>query len=384
MKRIRVLHIIKSLNLGGAESNLYNLACAFDRQKVKCYVAYSIGGPFELKLKEAGIRLYKYETKDRKVKSSASLLIILKLAVYILRRRINVVHTHNYNAHVWGSIAARMCGVRVVEHVHDSRYESNAFLKDKGLPETAQFDQARYFARFSSRIAVLTTTNRDYLIDNDVVPANRIRLLLNGIPLDGNGRHGQDLKAELCIPNEKRIVFTAMRLALEKNAEMVVGIANLLKERNDVVFIVAGEGPQKGYLEQRAIDMGLAKKIMFVGYRPDIKDFLSIADIFILPTLRELHSISMIEAMSMRVPALVSKGAGCNDYFIHKDVNGFLLNPRVADEWASVIKRLLDNEPLRKKVGEAGRKLVEKECDVKKIAADFTGMYAELCGHKAS
>jgi glycosyltransferase involved in cell wall biosynthesis len=381
-KKIKVLHIIKTLNPGGAETNLYNLAGALDPAVVECHVAYSSGGPYEAMLSEKSVQLFKYESKERRVKSPVSVLIILKLILYILRHRIKVVQTHNYNAHVWGSIAARICGARVVEHVHDSRYESSAFLRERGLQETSQFNQAKYFARLSDRIVVLTRSNRDYLIDNGIVPPERVRVLFNGIPLDSNGFHGNGLRYELGIPDGRKIVFTAMRLSPEKNAEMVIGIANLLRERNDVMFVVAGDGPQKAFLERKVKDKNLDKKVVFAGFRPDIKDLLGISDIFILPTLRELHSVSMIEAMSMRVPVLVSEGAGCNDYFIESGVNGFLLNPRFAEEWATAIKLLLEDGQLRKRIGEAGRKLVEKECDVRKIAGDFTGIYAELCGLK--
>lgn len=381
MKKIRVLHVIKTLHHGGAESNLYNLVCAFDPKKVKCYVAYSGGGPYEARFKEKGVRLFKYDKGEHKVKSAASILIVLKLAAFILRHRIHVVHTHNYNAHVWGSLAAKLTGAKIFEHVHDSRYEPNSFLKERGLPETSQFDQAAYFAKLSDKIGVLTRSNRDFLVDNGIAAPGKVEVLLNGIPLNGNGHHAPGLKNELGIPGDKKIVFTAMRLSAEKNAEMVIGIANLLRERDDVAFVVAGDGPQKDFLVRKVKDQGLDDKVFFVGFRADIKSLLTISDIFILPTLRELHSISMIEAMSMRVPVLVSEGAGCNDYFVEDGVNGYLLNPRYAEEWATAIKRLLEDETLRRRIGEEGRRLVEKKCDILKTAEDMEQLYRGVLQH---
>ena len=377
------MHLIKTLDLGGAEKNLFNLVSSLDSNLLEIHVGYSYGGKFEERFADLGVRLFKFSKTNHKVKNLRSLLVILKLVKYIIANKIQIIHVHCFSTLVWGSIAAKMTGTKLVEHVHDSRYESNAFLRERGLQETSQFNQAKYFARLSDRIVVLTRSNRDYLIDNGIVPPERVRVFFNGIPLDSNGFHGNGLRYELGIPDGRKIVFTAMRLSPEKNAEMVIGIANLLRERNDVMFVVAGDGPQKAFLEQKVKDKNLDKKVVFAGFRPDIKDLLSISDIFILPTLRELHSVSMIEAMSMRVPVLVSEGAGCNDYFIESGVNGFLLNPRLAEEWATTIKLLLEDGQLRKRIGEAGRKLVEKECDVRKIAGDFTGIYAELCGLKA-
>lgn len=382
MKKIKILHIIKTLNLGGAESNLYNLVCAFNPETVESHVAYSCGGPYEQKFLDKKISLFKYDKNERKVKSLASFAIIFKLARYMQKHQIDVIHTHNYNAHVWGSLAAKLAGVEILEHVHDSRYETNDFLRDRGLPETDQFNQAKYFAKLSDRIVVLTNNNREFLLNNNIVSANKVTVQLNGISLERSQSDKNKLRAEFPIGKNTKIIFTAMRLSIEKNAGMILGIASLMRETDDVAFLVAGDGPQKNLLEERVRDKGLEKKVLFIGFRSDIRELLSITDIFILPTLRELHSVSMIEAMSMNVPVLVSEGVGCNDLFIEHGVNGFLINPRYAEEWATALKNLLDDESLRHGIGAVGRKLVEEKCDIIKVAQQFEGYYRELTGPK--
>src|SRR5437870_1870925 len=122
MRKIRVLHIIKTLNLGGAETNLFNLVNAMDPGKFEAHVAYSFGGEIETRFKRAGVRLFKYAEGSHRVRSLASLAIILRLMRYILANDIDMVHTHIFNAHVWGLIAAKLTGRRVIEHVHDFRY----------------------------------------------------------------------------------------------------------------------------------------------------------------------------------------------------------------------------------------------------------------------
>src|SRR5258706_14250264 len=140
IKKIKVLHVIKTLGLGGAEINLLNLASAFDAAKIETHVAYSFGGEIEGRFRAAGVTLFKYADKSHRIKSLHTLPIILRLAAYIRKHEIDIVQTHNFNAHVWGLIAAKLAGVKVMEHVHDFRYTPAADLvRRHGLLEQYRF-----------------------------------------------------------------------------------------------------------------------------------------------------------------------------------------------------------------------------------------------------
>src|SRR5436190_18805052 len=98
MKKIRVLHVIKTLALGGAETNLLNLVQATDPERIEAHVAYSWGGEIEERFKKEGVQLFKYADENHKIKSLSSLRIIWRLANYIWRQKVDVVHTHVFNA----------------------------------------------------------------------------------------------------------------------------------------------------------------------------------------------------------------------------------------------------------------------------------------------
>ena len=116
----------------------------------------------------------------------------------------------------------------------------------------------------------------------------------------------------------------------------------------------------------------------FIGFYPELKELLSIASVFIQPTLLELHSITMLEAMSMGVPVLVSKGVGCNDNFITHGVNGFLLDPYNIKEWCDTVIMLLDNNALFQSIAKNERKLIEDKCDIRKTVKNFETIYSQL------
>ncbi len=358
--------------------NLLNIIEALDQKYFEVHIAYSGAGELEESLQQKKIALFKFAEHRHKIKSWASVGTIGRLCQYILSHKINIVHTHSFNTHVWGSLAAKVTGAKVVEHVHDPRYEAKEFLQERGLPLTNQFNQALWFGKLSDAIIVLTENNRSYLLNNRIAALSKIRMFLNGIPLNRSPlANKDDLLKRFTVPENSKIILTAMRLSEEKNAGFILEIARRIEDKQ-TFFLVAGDGPQKEELEKRAVQLNLQDKIKFIGFYPHVRDLLGLSHVFILPTLRELHSLSMTEAMSMNVPVLVSQNTGCNDSFITHAENGFVLDPRNPKPWALTIKKLLEDEMLRQRVGQAGRKLAERECDITKTVKKIEELYIEL------
>ena len=381
MRPVKVLHLIKTLDLGGAELNLFNLVRATSPEDVDCHVGYSSGGLIEEMFRKEGAKLFKFAEGFHKVKSLASIVIICRIIKYIRAHEIDIVHTHNFSAHAWGAVAAKLAGVKLVEHVHDLRYEESGLLVRNRI-KASHYRLSWFFAKFSDVIIVLTEGNKRFLTERGICPEEKIRVMLNGIPLDGAPpADTSGIRKRIGVPEDARIVLSAGRISFEKNMGMVLDIASSLKGKyTGVVFVIAGDGPLKEDLERSASEKGLDKEVRFIGFYPDIPELLGIAELFLLPSFLELHSITMLEAMSMRVPALVSRGAGCNDDFITDGVNGLLLETDNADRWCEAVSRLLDDPHLAKNIADKGRELVEKRCDIKDTVKAIEGVYSDLCG----
>lgn len=381
MKKVKVLHLIKTLNLGGAGANLFNLVQSINSDLFEVHVGYSLGGQFEDRFKDSGIKLFKYAESSHKVKSLMSILIVFRLVKYVLKNNIAIIHTHTFNAHVWGAIAAKLVGIKVVEHVHDPRYEEPFFLEKRGA-NPKQFKYSKYFANLSNVIIVLTESNRKFLLEKNICSDEKIKVVLNGIDLEMQLNfpiNAVAIREKLNIPKNKRVIMSAGRIEFEKNFKIIIRIAEQIRKKyKNIIFIIAGEGPLKLQLKEEVKNKRLEEAVKFIGFYPDIKGLLRMADMFILPSLRELHSITVLEAMSMRVVVLASKVAGRNDDFITHGVNGFLLDPNNIKEWCDTINLLLKNEKLLKSIANNGRKLVEEKCDIRKTAKTFEIIYSLL------
>ena len=379
MKPLKVLHIIKNFNLGGAETNLLNLIKAMDPARVENHVAYSKGGEIEDRFRRENLRFFRYAENDHKIKSLATLAIILKLRSYLISQKIDIVHTHNFNAHVWGCLAAKLSGCRVVEHVHDFRYmEWQEFTRRKG--SVYQYRFIKYFKGMSDRVVVLTAQNKEYLLEHGFYPAGRIREIHNGIPLERKTYNAQEVRLRLGLMSENKVVLIPARISAEKNIDRVLDIAaEVLNKVPHVIFLVAGDGPLKTALVASVHARKLERHVKFLGFYEDIPELLSIADVFLLPSFLELHSISILEALSMKVPVVTSQEVGCNSDVFHSGLDALLCDPFSKDGWGEAVTRLLLDKALHDRLGEEGARLCQSRFDIKKTAGAFTDLYEELC-----
>lgn len=381
-KKIRVLHVIKTLSLGGAETNLLNLVEATNTSRFEIHVAYSFGGEIESRFVAHKVKLYKYAEGQHKIKSIASVMIVMRLAWYILKNDIQIVHTHIFNAHVWGSLSAKLTGRKIVEHVHDFRYmERSKFVGRRGVG--SQFRFARYFKDLADIVIVLTKETRDFIVSNSHRHATRVKEIKNGIQINSNGNGAkynlQFLKDKFKIIPGSLVVLTPARISAEKNLDLFFNIVPKISGHlPNVLFMISGNGPLLKVSHERCLKMGLEKHLRFSGFYPAMDELLAVSDLFLLPSLLELHSIAVLEAMSMKVPVLVSKDVGCHNEFIVSWKNGVLLDPYVPDEWVEAILRLSNDQHLRRRIGQNGFETCSEQFNIKNISKKIEGVYAEL------
>lgn len=381
--KIHVLHIIKTLRLGGAEVNLLNLLTNMDNDRFVFHVAYSFGGELEDKFKNAGIKLFKYSDQDHKVLSLSSLSIIKKIADYLTQEKIEIVHTHNFSAQIWGVLAAKLAKAKTIEHVHDFRYlEPIDFARRRGFNNQYKF--IKMFKNMSDCVVVLTKQNRNFLIEQGIYPENKIREYQNGIPFsikpkDKEAALKDKLFTQFELPSNAKLILTPIRIAPEKNADLILRIVpKVIQTVPEAVFLIAGDGPLYEETKQYIQQNNLENNVKLIGYWSDIQGLLTFMDIFLLPSFLELHSIAILEAMSTKVPIVVSEDVGCNSEFIQNGINGYLLDPFKDDGWDKVLINLLKDASLRERIGLAGFKTCQELFDIKIVAKKFENLYVEL------
>jgi glycosyltransferase involved in cell wall biosynthesis len=238
-------------------------------------------------------------------------------------------------------------------------------------------------------VIVLTQQNRQYVVDHGIYREERIREVPNGVPMDmdglGNAENAGRLKSRFGISSESPVILTTARIAPMKNIDLIFRIAPSVVQRfPDAVFVIAGAGPQLEEFRAKSRAMGLEKFVYMTGFHSRIDDLLGIADIFLLPSFLELHSLAILEAMSAKKPVVVSKDTGCNSEFIRDWENGVLLDPFQDTGWAEAVIRLLKSPELRQKMGQNGYETCKEKFEIKRTAREVEKIYGELILQEAA
>jgi glycosyltransferase involved in cell wall biosynthesis len=166
-------------------------------------------------------------------------------------------------------------------------------------------------------------------------------------------------------------VLTPARLHQQKGHAYLLTAAALVP---DATFVLAGDGPLRAELEQRARELGVAGRCLFLGERADVPDLLAAADLFLLPSLWEGLPLSVLEAMAAGRP-VVATAIGGTDEAVTDGVTGLLVPPRDPAAIAAAIARLRDDPGLAERLAAAGRARVEREFSSRATAERVMRIY---------
>ena len=368
---LRVLFINPGRELGGAELSLLLLLEALRERDVDPTVALFGDGPFAARLVSQTIATVFLDVPDAVRRASSryppsrglgataglaarSLPSVARLAALVRRGGHHLVHTNGLKAHLLGGLAGRLARRPVVWHLRD-------------FPPGGS--RGRLFRAASRALPALVFANSEAVAATlRGVPVVR---LYNPVDLDRfhPDRSGASVRAELMLADNAPLVGMVAHLTKWKGHEDFIRIALRLSEQvPGVRFLVSG-GPiyetdgHAGYaeaLKRRAVDLGLAGRILFLGARDDIPEILAATDVLLhCPTAPEPFGRVVAEAMAAGRPVVAANAGGIPEIVEH-DVTGLLVTPGDVSGFAAAVQRLLADPALRHSLGAAGRRRAEQ------------------------
>jgi hypothetical protein len=176
------------------------------------------------------------------------------------------------------------------------------------------------------------------------------------------------------------VVLVCARLDEQKGHDVLLEAAARLPE---VMFILAGDGPERGRLEAQAAALGLTDRVRFLGQRDDVPALLGACDVFALPSLYEGSSLAVLEAMSAGCTVVTSDIPGTNELVIDGQT-GLLTPPGDPGALADALRRTLSDPDRRRRLGDSARARVLAEFTADAMARSVTSVYAELLGEAGS
>ncbi len=188
------------------------------------------------------------------------------------------------------------------------------------------------------------------------------------------------IKKEFNIDGEKVVTFIGRLVPWKGAITLLETIPLILKKRDDIMFMVVGQGELLELMQDQIFKDGFQKNVIFTGLRKDISRILSISDIFLaLSNIENIWSTTIIEAMLLEVPCIITKAGSTERVLTHKN-NCLLIKKKNPEELANGIEYLLDRSELRSNVTKNAIHFITKEkgCKKKIILEKYLNIYKQL------
>jgi glycosyltransferase involved in cell wall biosynthesis len=195
------------------------------------------------------------------------------------------------------------------------------------------------------------------------------------------------VRREWGIPREAPVVGIVARLIPWKGQrELIEALARLSAEFPDLHVMIVGEGGDRDTLRRHAEKRGVQQQVIFTGWHDDVRPLLASFDIFALPSYEEPFGLAITEAMAMQLPVIACHSGGVPEIITHGE-NGWLIEPRSAQELADAIRTLLTDRNLRETMAQKARQTVierfSPERQASLVADLYTGLVKQKKGNKS-
>jgi glycosyltransferase involved in cell wall biosynthesis len=360
---IPVLLMVRELNLGGSERQMTEIAKALDRSRFDPRVGcFRPAGLRADDLRAAGVPIVHFP-----VPSLASVKGAISIATYIREQSIRLVHTFDTPANLYGVPAARMAGSAVV--VSSQRV-------DRALWPAVQRHGLRITDRLVDGIVVNCEFLRRHLRDEEKAPAGLIHLCYNGIDTGAfqplHGARPDALRAAALV------VGVVCGLRPEKGLDTLLdAFAALRKLVPGMKLAIVGSGPCLAGLQDRARALDVLPDCVFEPATPRVADWLHAIDIFVLPSLSEALSNSLMEAMACGCCVAASRVGGNPELVTHGET-GILFEPRDAAGLAEVLRLLVRDPARRGELASNAARLIHSRFSLEVAARRMGEIYSAL------
>jgi glycosyltransferase involved in cell wall biosynthesis len=360
-----LLLMVRELDLGGSERQLAEIAKALDRRlfdpRVGCFRPGGVRGE---ELRAAGVPIVQFP-----VPSLASVRGALRISSYIRAQGIRLVHTFDTPANIYGVPSARMAGTAVV--VSSQRAH-------RGLMPASYHHALRVTDRMVDAVVVNCDFVRRHLVEEEKVRAGLIRLCYNGV--DTGVFHAARHARPAALRDAELVAGVVCVLRPEKNLETLLEAFALVRgAQPGMKLVIVGSGPCLPDLEARARALGIRADCVFEPATPRVAEWLQAIDIFVLPSLSEALSNSLMEAMACGCAVAASRVGG-NPELVTDGETGLLFEPRDAGGLAQALRALIGDAGLRDELGVRAARAMRERFSLEVAARRMGEIYGELLG----
>jgi glycosyltransferase involved in cell wall biosynthesis len=366
MNKKKILHVTYDMRIGGTEMVIKNIIEGADAAKFKMSI-FCIEqpiGPWGQELEANGITIH---SKNRKEGFDFSM--IANIRKVLTSEKIDVIHCHQYTPWVYGVIAAIGLNTKVIFTEHGRFYPDSSSWKRRIVNPILSF--------FTDSITAISKATKQALVDYEFLPANKIDVIYNGIKAltVTSEEERQALRNEFLITNDDIVLGTVARLDPIKNHAMMLDAFNsVLKNHPNAKLIIVGDGELNTALKEQCNKLDISDKVIFTGYITNPSNYIQLFDIFLLSSLSEGTSMTLLEAMSVGKPCVVTD-AGGNSEIILNGCNGIVTKNKICKDFSLAIEELMLNEEKRLLMAKEGCRRYQRLFSSIKMNSEYEQHY---------
>lgn len=361
---MRILHIISSSGMYGAEAVILNLSRTLNEQGHQSMLGVFLNSTDpNLQLHESatseGIESYSIPCNGQIDRTT-----LTGIRELTKRTRADVVHAHGYKADIYVYLALRGTKKPLVSTCH-TWYDNNMMLTLYGKAD-------RLVLRSYAQVVAVSDEVVQRLLQSGV-RKDKVHSIRNGIDLRPFDRAKAGLRGDF----DGLIVGLVGRLSVEKGIDLFLKAAALvLKQVPTARFLVAGEGPDRADLERLIVELGIKDHAVLLGRQENMPSVYASLDVMVSASRQEGLPIAILEGMASK-RAIVATAVGEVPTLIQDDQTGLLVQAGDVEGLASAMVKLLQDPTQRDRLGIAARDLVEAEFSAAHMTANYLRVYEE-------
>lgn len=367
---LRIGFVLHVMQVAGAEVLTREIVRRLGNRIVPTIFCLDAVGRIGEEMKREGIDLVCFDRKPGRDWG-----VSRRMAAAIRERNLDVVHAHQYSPFFYAALAKALGFGRpkLILTEHGRHYP------DKVSPVRRAVNRL-VLDHLADAVTACCHFSAEGLSKTDGFAGKRIEVIENGIEVD-RYRPVADkdgLKEKLGLePQRKYIIHVARHHPVKDQPTLLRGFAAAVGDLPGVDLLMVGDGPLRGELEQLAVELRIPNRVMFLGIRTDIPDLMRAADVFVLTSVSEAASLTLLEAMASGLPAVVTNVGG-NPEIVRHEREG-LLFPRGDFAACGVALRCLFQDPeLAARLGAAGRERVLEHYRLDRTVENYDRLYHRL------
>lgn len=357
--------VTHDLAIGGLQQVIVNICRTINTDMFRVSVVCLKNlGPFAQDIEALGMKVHLIPQK----RNGVDYLSFIKLARVFRQESVEIIHTHNTQPFIDGTLAGIMAGVKTIIHTDHAR----------DFPDKKRYMAAEWVASHCAyKVVGVSEHTAENLKYYEKISSRKILVIPNGI--DGsrfNTAIDRDMKKRsLGITSTGPVIGLGVRLSEQKGiGYLLSAMPEIMRDFPEISLVIAGDGPIENALKQQAVALGIDGHVFFIGSRLDLPELLQIFDLYVLPSVWEGLPMVLLEAMAAGCP-IIATDVGGNATAITNRFNGSLIKPKDPLALAKEIRQVLSDESLRAQYIRESRKIFEKQFSARIMTAAYEKLY---------